>query len=255
MKKIFLLLSLLIFTGTSSTSTASDAHPKKLILWGIKGVLFYPDMSKVKGGGFGALLGYTPDYVEKELFGVLQSLYVPAVRSYTRTYPMLIEGWLTGALNNWQAKQEALKHIKNRCGLFQRMRLKAAAEIAFTPYESAKVLSANPTVISLAQSCKAKGHTIAICSSWNTEAFNAVKNYYRSVFDQFDTYYISGNCNILACEERFYEKIVEKYGAQNVYLIDCLQENLQTAHKKGITTIYCANLDALQYELKKHELL
>jgi len=168
---------------------------------------------------------------------------------------MIIEGWLTNIINNFQIKQESLRHIKSRCGLFQRLRLKAAAEIAFTPYEAAKVLSPNPTVISLAQSCKENGHTIAICTSWNSQSFNAIKNYHRSVFDRFDQFYISGTCGILACEERFYDQFLQNYKPENIYLIDCLQENLLAAHKKGITTIHCANLDSLQYELKKYALL
>lgn len=234
---------------------AAAVQSKKLLLFGIKGVLFYPDLSKVKGGGIGALFGFTPDVVEKELFEILLSLHVNGLRGYTGTYPMLIEAWLTNQMTNEAAKEFALYHIKHNCGFgLKKMRLKLAAETAFSPYDSANVLSINHTVVSLAQSCKAKGHTIAICSSWNNDAFNALKQTHYSVFTQFDQTFISGNCG-LACEGRFYDQILKNYKAEDIVLIDCLQENLNAAHQKGIKTIYCASLDSLQYELRKQGIL
>ncbi len=268
-KSLFFILIGTLFFGNfeadqavsaqDSSISASIAQSKKLLLFGIKGskdsCLLYPDLTRVKGGGFGALFGLTPEVVERELFEELRSLHVNGMRGYTGTYPEIIEAWLTNQMSNQDAQRYAVYHIKHNCGFLKKMRVKPAAEIAFSPYDAANVLSVNHDMVSLAQSCKAKGHTIAICSSWNREAFLAVKNTHYSAFAPFEAFYISGDCGILACEGHFYDKFLKDYKAQDIYLIDCYQENLVAAHKKGINTIYCANARSVEYELRKQGIL
>jgi len=199
-----------------TTPTTVATNSKKLLLFGIKGVLLYPDMNNVKGGSFGALFGLTPEVVEKELFEALWSLRVNGLRGYTNTYPQIIEAWLTNQMTNQAAQQYAVSHIKHNCGFFKKIRVKPAAEIAFSPYDSARVLSVNHAIVSLAQNCKSKGHKIAVCSSWNSDSYDAVKNTHYSVFNSFDASYISGACGILACEGRFYDQFLKEYKAEDM---------------------------------------
>jgi len=250
MKKIIGIVSLLFM----ATATAQEAQPKKLVLWGIKGVLLHPDMSKVSGGNIGGLLGFTPEKVEQELFKALRPLRL-SLSTYTGTYPMLIEGWLTGAINNWQAKGMATSYIKKTCSFVKKMRLKTAAQLAFTPNDAAIILSRNQSVTSLAQACKSRGHTIAICSSWNAQSFQALQKHHSSLFAAFNAHYISGACGILACQEQFYDQMIRNYAPENIYLVDCLPENLQAARKRGITTITASSVNNVQHELKKHGLI
>jgi FMN phosphatase YigB (HAD superfamily) len=271
-KSLFLILVGIFFASnfdaeqskqTSTQNThqkTTESSSKKLLLFGVKGKkgsggILYPDLSNMKGGGFAALFGMTPEVVEEELFEVLQSLHVKGFHDYTGTYPMIIEAWLTNKMKYQLAQHYAVEHVKNNCGFFKKMKLKPAAEIAFSPYDAAKALSINHDIISVAQKCKAKGHTIAICSSWNKESFDAVKNIHYSAFAPFEGMYISGSCGILACESRFYDQFLKDYNANDIYLIDSLKENLTAAKQKGINTIYLASADALLYELKKQGIL
>ena len=226
-----------------------------MILFGIKDVLFFPDLSKVTGGKLTAFFGLRPEVVEGEFFDTLRSLHVNGLRGYTGTYPELIEAWLTNQMNNQDTQKYALQHIRHHCGLLKKTRLKITAEYAFSPYDSAKVLSVNRAIFFLAQNCKAKGHTIALCSSWNSDSFNAAKQMYPAIFGLFDAFYTSGDCGILACESRFYEPLLKNYTAENICLIDCRQENLAAAKQKGIKTIYCTGARSLEHELHKQGIL
>ncbi len=260
---IFFLLGILFSTHhhatdlalATDTSSPHTTQSKKLILFGIKDVLFFPDLSKVPGGKLTALFGLRPEVVEREFFDTLRSLHVNGLRGYTGTYPELIEAWLTNQMSNQDVQKYALHHIKRHCGLFKKTRLKITAEYAFSPYDSAKVLSVNRAIFSLAQNCKSKGHSIALCSSWNSDSFNAAKQMYPSIFGLFDTFYTSGDCGMLACESRFYEPLLKNYKAEDIYLIDFRQENLAAAKQKGIKTIYCADALSLEHELREQGIL
>lgn len=246
------------FVATQKTTPTTQK--KKLLLFGVKGstegsCLLYPDLTRVKGGSFGALLGLTPDVVQKELFDTLRSLNVDGIQGYTGTYPMLVEAWLTNQMPTEKVQYWALQHVKNSCGFMKKMRLKPAAEIAFSPYDAANALSVNHNIVSLVQRCKANGHTVAVCTSWNSECFQAVKNTHYSAFSPFDAFYISGDCGMLACEGRFYDQFLKTYAAEDIYLIDSLQENLTAANQKGIKTIYCGDANGLEYELRKQGIL
>lgn len=243
------------FALTADTPLSQTSQSKKLILFGIKDVLFFPDLSKVTGGRLTALFGLNPEVVEGEFFDTLRSLHVNGLRGYTGTYPELIEAWLTNQMNNQDAQKYALQHIKHHCGLLKKTRLKITAEYAFSPYDSAKVLSVNRAIFSLAQNCKAKGHAIALCSSWNSDSFNAAKQMHPTIFSLFDAFYTSGDCGMLACESRFYEPLLKNYKAEDIYLIDFRQENLAAAQQKGIKTIYCASARGLEHELHKQGIL
>ena len=262
-KKFFFILLSTFFIGTSNTQTTTavttsppDNSPsKKLLLFGINDVLLFLDKTKITGSSFASLFGLTPEVVEKELFEVLRSLHVNGLQNYTGMYPEIIEAWLTNQINNQTTQKYAIHHIKRHAGFFKKIRLKLTAEVAFSPYDSAQVLSANAAIIALAQWCKAQGHAIAVCGSWNNDSFEAAKKIHAYAFAPFDAFYLSGCCGILACESRFYDQFLKEYKAENIYLIDSSPENLTAASQKGIKTIHCMNAALLEYELHKEGIL
>jgi FMN phosphatase YigB (HAD superfamily) len=251
MNKNFLKLSLLCALSAIVHATASPTYPdKKIVLFGIKGVLLYPDMHKVSGGGLGGLLGMTPEKVERELFEALEPISVYHFPHYTRTYPAIIEAWLVNVLSNDQVHDDAHHYIKKHCGLTKRMRLSPAADIAFS-YKQAGTFSTYNEGFQLARNCKSKGLEIGLCSSWNRELFETLKNVQSGTLGIFGTSYISGYIGTLAATPSFYDAVLKDYAPENVCLVDCLPENIRAAKARGIKTIFYSNGPTAERELKK----
>jgi FMN phosphatase YigB (HAD superfamily) len=225
------------------------AKTQKCVCFGIKGVLLYPDMHKVSGGGIGGMLGFTPEKVEKELFDTLEPLTLNNFPIWTRTYPVIIEAWLTGYRSNSQVHDDAHHYVKKHCGIMKAARLKTAVNIAFSD-EQAKTFSAYSDSVSLAKRCKSSGNTIALCSSWNRESFNNLKLVQKNTLGIFDTAYISGYCGMLAATPTFYDNVINDYGVDNIVLVDCLPENIRAAKARGIKTIKFTSAAQAERELK-----
>ena len=243
------LLALALVCSGLQPLTASH---QKCILFGIKNVLLYPDMKKVSGGSLGGLLGFTPEKVEKELFETLEPININSFPIYTRTYPAVIEAWLTGYLSNDETHDVTHHYIKKHYSILsvKGARLKTAVNIAFSD-QQAKTFSVYNDSVSLAHRCKQTGCTIALCTSWNRESFNNLKRVQSGALSFFDKSYVSGYCGMLAATPEFYDTIINEYGINNVVLVDILPENIRAAKIRGIKTISFTSAAAAERELKK----
>jgi FMN phosphatase YigB (HAD superfamily) len=208
-------------------------------------------MKKVSGGGIGGMLGFTPEKVEKELFETLEPITVKSFPIYSRTYPTVIEAWLTGYLSNDETHDITHHYIKKHYGILsvKGARLKTAVNIAFSD-KQAGTFSAYHDSIALAHNCKHAGCTIALCTSWNRESFNNLKRVQSNALSFFDTSYVSGYCGMLAANPVFYDAVINEYGINNVVLVDCLPENIRAAKIRGIKTISFTSTAAAERELK-----
>lgn len=239
-------ISLVLLCSGLQSITASS---KKCVLFGIKGVLLYPDMKKVSGGSLGGLIGLTPEKVERELFETLEPMNVPSLPFHAHIYPAIIEAWLTGYMSNSQVHDEAYRYVKKHCGLIKGTRLKPAVNIAFSD-EQAKTFSTYNDTVTLARRCKSSGCIIALNTSWNRESFNTLKRVQNATLGFFDVSYISGYCGMLAALPEFYDTIINEYGINNIVLIDSLPENIRAARIRGIKTISFTSAAAAERELK-----
>jgi FMN phosphatase YigB (HAD superfamily) len=247
---LHLITFALLCGGLQPFAVADNAQPPvKCVLFGIKGVLLYPDMKKVSGGGIGSLLGLTPEKCEKELMHALEPINVYNFPIFTHNYPAIIEAWLTNTMSNAQVHEIAHHYLKKHYHLVKLTRLKVGINTACSS-EQAKILSTYPQSVSLAQRCKNNGCVIALCSSWNRETFESLKQIQSSVVGLFNEYYISGYCGKLAATPEFYDSVINKYGVENIVLVDCLQENIRAAKRRGIKTITFTSAAAAERELK-----
>jgi FMN phosphatase YigB (HAD superfamily) len=225
------------------------ASHQKCILFGIKGVLLYPDMKKVSGGSLGGLLGFTPEKVEKELFDTLEPISINNFPIYTRTYPAVIEAWLTGYLSNDETHDITHRYVKKHCSFMKGAHLKTAVNIAFSD-QQAKTFSAYHDSVALAHRCKDAGCAIALSTSWNRESFENLKRVQSNTLSFFDKSYVSAYSGMLAANPAFYDAAINEYGIENVVLIDSLPENIRAAKKRGIKTISFTSATATERELR-----
>lgn len=248
--KLSLLCALSVTAPVAAKDTSNVTHPhQKIVLFGPR-TLLYTDIDKIKGAGFGSMLGFTPEKVEKELLEALEPINVKQLTNYTRTYPALIEAWLTNALTTPEVHAIAHAYVKKHAGMMKKLRLNPAIDIAFSS-KQAGTFSAYNDSHQLAKKCKSKGLTIGICSSWNRESFDNLKRVQSGALGFFDAYYISGYMGILAATPAFYDDMLKDYAAENICLVDCLPENIRSAKARGINTIFFSGASAAEKELKK----
>jgi len=247
LKSLRFIILTLVCSGLQNL-IAQDVH-KKCVLFGIQGVLLYPDIHKISGGRLGSKLGFTPEKIEQELIETLQPIAVSNFPIYTQTYPVLIEAWLTGYLSNAQIAETAIHHIKKHCGVMKASRLKQAIKLACSD-EQAKTFSTYNDSVALARRCKKAGCTIALSSNWSKESLPSLMKEQNIALGFFDTSYISGYCGMLAATPAFYDAVIKDYGLDNIVLIDCLPENIRAAKTRGIKTISFSSAAQAERELK-----
>jgi len=157
---------------------------------------------------------------------------------------------LTGALSSAQVHNDAHHYVKKHCGIMKAMRLKTTVDYAFT-LKQAGTFSTHHDTVKLAQRCKNTGCAIGLCSNWNKELFDNLKRVHNGVLGFFDENYISGYCGMIAAVPAFYDAVINKYGAENIVLVDRYPENIRAAKSRGIKTISYTSAAAAERELKK----
>jgi hypothetical protein len=224
------------------------ASHQKCILFGIKNVLLYPDVKKVSGGSLGGLLGFTPEKVEKELFDMLEAINVP---NSGDIYPPVIDAWLIDDLSNAQVHDIARHYIKKHFGFLsvKGARLKTAVNIAFSD-QQARTFSPIDSMVSLARRCKNAGCIIEICTSWNRQSFENLKRVQSATLSIFSEYNVSYNIHTLAARPGFYTDLINKYGLNNIVLIDSLPENLKAFETCGGKIIKYTSSAQVERELR-----
>jgi predicted phosphatase len=235
------------------------ASPKKCILFGIKNVLLYPDMKKVSGGSLGGLLGFTPGKVEKELFDTLEPINVPFdlgdrdIPISGDIYPLVIDAWLRDRLSNAQVHEITHHYVKKHFGLLsvKGARLKTAVNIAFSD-QQARTFSPIDSMVALAHRCKNAGHIIETCTSWNRQSFENLKSVQSDTLSIFYRHNVSYNHpdHRLAAEPDFYTDLINKYGLENIVLIDSLPENLKAFKDRGGKIIKYTSAAQVERELR-----
>lgn len=227
------------------------ASHQKCILFGIKNVLLYPDMKKVSGGSLGGLLGFTPEKVELELFDTLEPINVNNFPIYTHTYPAIIEAWLTGRLSNDQVHEVTHHYVKKHFGLLsvKGARLKTAVNIAFSD-QQARTFSPIDSMVTLAHRCKNAGCIIETCTSWNEQSFENLKRVQSATLGIFDRHNVSCDHHMLAAQPGFYDELINKYGLDNIVLIDSLPENLNAFKARGGKIIKYTSAAQVERELR-----
>jgi FMN phosphatase YigB (HAD superfamily) len=224
------------------------AANQKCICFDIENVLLFVDSKK--SSAVGNMLGYTPEKIQKELDDTLRPLHVKNFTIYANLYAEIVEAWLTGHISSVEAHKEGRHYIKKQCSFLQRTRLTQAIDIACTN-KQASVFSPLNDSIALAKRCKSAGCTISISANWNTELFDNLKRVQHASLSFFDEFYISGERGMLAAIPAFYDPIINKYGKDNIVLIDVLPANIKAAQARGIKTIRFTTAAAAERELKK----
>ena len=249
--RLFLLFCLLIIQ-MSSILCKKKVRQNRTILCGIQNVLLFPDLDAIPGARAGAFFGITPESAEKELFDVLWN--IPFNYKKTPHYAPLLCYWLSVSNSSARVKQQAHKYIKKNIWFLKKVRLRQAAEYAFTPEKTACVLKPNSSFVSLLQLCKQSGHKLIVCSNWNKESFNALTRHHHTTFSLFDAAHISGFYNTLTNEKPFFENLFRTFQlkSKDCILIDKQPDTLQAARKAGITTIVYTSVQSVRTQLKRY---
>lgn len=228
---------------------------KKVILCGIKDVLFRTNLKAIPGASIGSFIGYTPEFVENELYQLLhQTPFSRWKKKTSGIYSPLLCYWLTTNNSSTHVRQVAQQHVRKTCWLIKKTRLLKAAEIAFTPELIARVLTPNRSVLSLLKTCKKNGYKIVICSNWNTESYQAMLSAHRSIFTMFDDSFISADIGALTYEPPFFRNLLSRLNVSgdDCILIDTQPETIAGAKQAGIRTIPYKTTSALTQTLRSH---
>ncbi|MFI5332764.1 MAG: HAD-IA family hydrolase [Candidatus Babeliales bacterium] len=281
-----------IFTSKHTAHmTASQKLAKKVkpstVIFDLNGVLFTISKKKAMGQlGFLDIISYTAmgrslTDLEDTIFDVLDQL-----RPYFKCYhcahendehdeliplhkgkplPHIMRDWMQGEISGEEILAKALPYVdkldaeKQFCNKQEKRLVKRTIEMLFDPEIRADVSKPIKAGVKLVERCKRLGHKVYLMSNMDIEFVDLLKEKYPEIFDQFDGVIISADVKKLKPYRDIYTHTLKKYkiNPATCYLIDDQEENIQGAHRHGITGILCDfhHYKEVRNELRKYGVL
>lgn len=194
-------------------------------------------------------------YIEKKFFDILdkaadchgfsnntekQSYYING-----KTLPFFISAWLHGDIAADEIRKLVLFFITNNPELFSSKKeqhlISNLVRMVFVPKNFVSSRKINKRAIAFVKMLKKEGHKLYILSNWDAESFELLRQRYKSFFDLFDGFLVSGSIHSVKPRETIYQTLIADYMliAKDSWFIDDQADNIEAACNLAINGILC----------------
>lgn len=239
----------------------ASTSQKKVIIFDVDGVL--TDTNYLKAAsviGYSKILnfmatGSIPS--QKHLMKALQdcpAISKDIVYRKGQQLPAIMIDYKTGKVSYAQGRKAMLDHIeKSNKSSIEKDYLNSLCTMMTTPELLIATKVVVPGAIELLKELKSKGYKLYILSNGERSSLELSQQKFPELFYQFDNSMVASDEKVLKPNPQAFHNFLEKFKIQpsQAVFIDDTQENIQAAHKLGITSIFFHSQSDLKERLHK----